>query len=302
MPTRPYSIVRTAEFLGLRDDLPIEGQDAQASILRNFYRRRRKLVRRKGQAFVAEAVEMTDPLTLDDLELFLLGDEALGADGAGCASWPEISGNSGRDGAQATAGNRPINRDGASPNGLRRMVEFNAVDDLIQGALPGGPGISIVNGVTIYAYVEEQSLTTGGFNAQQLFGCGNSVSGFELLTRTSSSLGVGFPNQEYGVNSGNARAAHGATQLGFQTLVLVFEPPAGALANWRLYKDDVQLGSAGVNWQATSIHTAYEIGNAPSLNVGFEGLVGAVLLFSEAHDTETREGVSRWLVDYFEGS
>jgi len=240
-----------------------------------------------------------DPLTLANFELYLRGDQAAGANGVGCSAWPEISGNSGRDGVQATAAQRPINRDGASPNGLRRMLEFDGGNDLIAGALPGGAGISIASGLTIYFYGEEQALTTGGFNTQMIFGCGNNVSGFELLTRASIIAGFAA-DQEYGVNSGNARAVHGATQLGFQLLTLVFEPPASVGAVWRLYKNGVQLGSAGVNWQATSIHTAYEVGNSNAANVGFDGLAGALLVFSTEHSAVTRAGVERFVTDYFE--
>jgi len=55
VPTRPFQVIRVSDFGGLNDDLATEIGDTQASVLTNWYKRPRKLVRRKGQLFVAEA-------------------------------------------------------------------------------------------------------------------------------------------------------------------------------------------------------------------------------------------------------
>lgn len=257
-------------------------------------------IAREVKSHASGSPTMLDPLTLSNLQLHLWSEDVTGTHGASASTLPDRSPH-GRHATQATGARQPLINDGASPAGVR-MLLFDGVDDLMQGPLPGAPGINISAGLTVYVYCEEQALTTPVWNTQELFYCGNSVSIFELVTRTSSSLGVGWPDQQYGVNSGNARAAHGATQLGFQTLTLVFEPPAGATANWRLYRDQTQQGAAGVNWQATAIRNDYGVGNSPGANVGFKGLVGSVTLFSEAHGLATRQGVRAFLLDAFTGS
>lgn len=242
---------------------------------------------------------LIDPLSLSNLELYLRGDQAQGSDGAACAFWLDLSGNS-RDASQATGANQPVNRDGQSLNTLRRMVEFDGSNDFMTGTFPFGPGIDITAGVTIYCYCNETSLTTGGFNAQAPVVVGNSVSAFELYTRTSAALGVGLADQEYGSNSGNAYDNYGATLTGDQMLTLVFYPPAGAGAQFKLWKDGAQQGTTQTNWQATDIRTGYTVGGGDA-NVGFIGYIGAVLVYSAAHNDPTRRGVERWLVNYFEG-
>jgi hypothetical protein len=241
-----------------------------------------------------------DPLTLDSLELYLLGDEVAGADGSSVATWPDLSSHS-RDATQGTAGNRPLAQDGVSANGLRRMIEFDGSNDYMSGPFTASPGFDISAGVTIYVYCDELSLTTAGFNAQNIFNCGNNLSAFELYTRTSGALGTGFPDEEYGTNNGNVRDSYGATVLGPQLLTLQFIPPAGAAAEFKLYKNGVQMGTTQTNWQATGIRDGYTVGNTNNANEGFRGYIGAVLLFSTSHSNTTRVGVEQFLTDYFEG-
>lgn len=256
---------------------------------------------REIKAHTISAVTPTNPTSLSNLQLNLMGGDIQGANGAGSTGWNDTSGNA-RHATSPTAGQRPIVRDGASPAGVR-MVEFVDTDDTMTGTLPGAPGIDISAGLSLYVYGEEQALTTGGFNYQALFACGNNVSLFELATRTSTAMGIGgMPAQEYGVNSGNARAYHGPTQLGFQTLTLIFEPPAGATANWYLYRNGALLGSAGVNWQATSIRDTYTVGNGLSANIAFDGLVGAVSVFNAAHTDAARLGVEAYIGTQMAGS
>jgi len=309
MPTRPFSIARISDFGGLSDALAIQAGESQGSTVTNFLKKNRSLVRRPGYTFVAEAVPSApmDPLDLFDIPgltlgpiLYLIGDEAVGADGALCATWTDISGF-GRDAAQATAGLKPVIRDASSPNGLRRMVEFDGNSMVMGGSFPFGPGIDITNGVTLYVYLDEDSLTTGGFNAQEVLLVGNSVSAFELYTRTSAALGVGYADQEYGSGSGNVRDNYGATVLGPQVLTLVFYPPASATANIKLWKNSVQMGVTQQNWQATDIRTGYSVGDDGSANQTFDGKIGAVVAFNTAHGDTLRESVEDFLIAYFEG-
>jgi hypothetical protein len=329
-PFTPWGITR---FKGENDTVPAtEIEDEQASLCQNLYIVNGGLERRLGSALInttlgssaiqglqwcridpalagagSDAAEtassLLDPLSPTisaNLQLYLRGDQAQGANGAACSSWLDLSGNS-RDAGQATGARQPINRDGQSPNGLRRMVEFDGLDDMMSGGFPFGPGVDITNGVTIYLYCNETALTTPGFNSQMAFGCGNSVSAFELYTRTSSSLGVGFPDQEYGSNSGNVRDSYGATVTGAQMLTLVFYPPASATANIKFWKNGIQLGTTQQNWQAVDIRTGYTLGNTAAVNEGFDGYVGAVLVYNTAHPNPTREAIEDWLIDYFEG-
>jgi hypothetical protein len=242
-----------------------------------------------------------DPATLANLELYLRSDQIGVGDGAAVSTWNDISGNA-RHATQGTAAQRPIFRTtGAdiSPSG-KPMVDFVDDNDNMAGPLPGG-GVSIAAGCTIYVYCKELSLTAGGaFSAQEVFSCANNVSVFELITRSSTALGVGLPDQEYALNSGNGGfRAMGATALGYQTLSLVFEPPAGAGASFKLYKNGSQQGTTQTNWQAVDIRTGYTVGNSGSANTAFRGTIGAVLVFSTAHSNLVRTGVESFLSGFF---
>ncbi len=331
---KPFTPWLVTDFRGENDTVPAtEINDNQASLCQNLYIVNGGLERRLGSALInttlgssaiqglqwcridpalagagSDAAETAgsvmldplDPAILASLELYLRGDQAQGANGAVCATWLDLSGNA-RDATQATAANKPINRDGQSANLLRRMVEFDGSNDYMAGTFPFGPGISITNGITIYVYCNETALTTGGFNTQQVFDCGNSVSAFELVTRTSSTIGVGWPDQEYGTATGNVRDSYGATVLGNQMLTFVCYPPASATAEIKLWKNGTQMGVTQANWQANDIRSGYTVGNSGSANVGFDGYIGAVLVYSEAHNNATRSAVENWLIDYFEG-
>ena len=330
-PFTPWGITR---FKGERDAVPAtEIDDEQASLVQNLYIVQGGLERRLGSGLInttlgssfiqglqycaldfalsgagTDAAETggngllspLDPAVLAYLQLYLRGDQAQGANGAVCATWLDLSGNA-RDATQGTAANKPINRDGVSANGLRRMVEFDGVNDFMSGTFPFGPGVSITNGVTIFVYCKENSLTTAGFNAQNVFNIANSVSVFELYTRTSSTLGVGFPDQEYGSNSGNVRDSYGATVLGNQILRLQFFPPASASAEIKLYKNGVQMGVTQLNWQANDLRTGYSVGGSASGNETFQGYVGAALVYNYAFNNPTCRAIENYLVDYFEG-
>ena len=170
-----------------------------------------------------------NPLTQSGLQVYLNSTTVAGAANSALATWPDLSGNA-RDATQSTAGQRPIIRDGVSPNGSR-MIEFVDANDVMGGTLPGAGTISIAGGMTIYVYCNETSLTTGGFNHQAVAQALSSASPVELITRSSSSIGVGLPDQEYACNTSAAFKTFGAgTVLGAQILTVVWEPPAGASA------------------------------------------------------------------------
>lgn len=298
MPTRPYSIVRTADFLGLRDDLPIEGQDAQASILRNLYRKRRKLVRRKGQAFVAEAVEMTDPLTLADLELYLLSTTPADADGAAVSTWEDSSPHN-RDFTQGGSFRPLMRRTGAniSPNGTE-MIEFDATNDGMDGDL--GAGISTTNGYTIYLYVK---LLVSDSVSRCLFTCG----GIEIVNGTNSGFDLYPVSGQFGVQGGAVDAnkrCFGVPVIGYQLLVVRFNPPTGTGTDKiQMWTDGVALtpNNSSITWDQ-DLNGAATLGNFFGLGSPSRACFGAVAVFSTAHDTNTMDAVSEYLTNYFEGS
>ncbi len=299
---RPFSPLHVFDFLGENDDVPMTIGQAQASTLENWTKKRKTLVRRRGQSLVGEATLMIDPLTLSPV-LYLRSDQVTGADGSAVATWNDISGF-GRHATQATANMQPLLRltgSDISPNGTR-MIDFADSNDNMQGTFPFGPGVDISMGCSIYIYCKELSLTAGGgFSSQEIFSIANSVGVFEVLTRTSTLLGVGLPDQEYGLNSGNVWESQGATALGYQTLTTIFYPPASASASFKFFKDGTQYGATQVNWQANDLRTGYTVGNAGSQNIAFRGTIGTVIVFNEAHDETTRQGVEDFITDFFEG-
>ena len=298
---RPGSPLHVFSFDGENDDVPMTIGQTQASVLENWTKKRKTLVRRRGQSLLATASLSIDPLTLSPV-LYLRSDQVTGTDGSAVATWNDISGNA-FHATQGTANMKPILRltgSDISPNGTR-MIDFVDSNDNMQGTLPFGPGIDITNGITIYIYCKELSTTAGGaFSSQEIFSVANSVSAFEILTRTSTLLGVGLPDQEYGTNSGNVWDSYGATVLGYQTLTAVFYPPASATAQFKLFKNGTQLGSTQTNWQAIDLRTGYTVGNGGSQNIAFRGTIGTVIVFAEAHDETTRLGVEDFITDFFE--
>jgi hypothetical protein len=236
-----------------------------------------------------------NPASLPGMEVALWSPNIVGTDGAVFATYPDSSGN-GRDATQATAGQKAILRKtGAdiSPNG-KQMAQFDGDDDLMVGSLPGG-GISNADGYSLYFYVKELSLTTGGFNTQTIFAASN----LDVLTRTSTDAGYA-DNQKYGLRgTGSNRVIFGATATGYQIITAIYYPPSGAGGVFRLFKDGVQSGADATNWDV-ALATGYNIGNAGSANVGFNGTMGAILLFSHAHPPSIRLGVEAYIRDYFE--
>jgi len=234
-----------------------------------------------------------NPTSQPGLQVYLLSKNVAGAADSALATWPDLSGNA-RDATQATAGRKPLIRDGVSPNGSR-MIEFDGADDEMDGTLPAAGNVSIANGLTIYVYANETTTTTAGFDSQMIFSCGNSVSVFENYICTSAAIGAGYAGDQYGDNTGNARSEMGATQLGAQTLTWVYEPPAGAAAHYRLFRNGVQSGADDTNWQATDIRTSYTVGNSGAFNEGFKGYYGALLVYSNYHAPTTRTGIENYL-------
>ncbi len=73
MPTRPYSIIRVSDFKGLNDGLTTEPGDDQASTFTNGYKKKRKMVRRKGQSVLGSA-SLSPDQNLNLLEWCRIGD------------------------------------------------------------------------------------------------------------------------------------------------------------------------------------------------------------------------------------
>lgn len=241
---------------------------------------------------------------LANTQLFLLGQNVTVADGAAvgaASSWPETSNS--RDAVNATAAQRPVLRkSGAniSPGG-KWMVEFDGNDKLLTGALPGAGTIPIsVSGLTIFVYFKHVSLTNSSpFDLQMLFSLGCSTGAMEIVPRTSSDAGVGWPDTDVGGHSGSVRALFGAAQTGYQLLTMELSPPAGVGASWKFYRNGTQIGSTATNWQATDIRTSYTIGNSGSNNVGFNGAVGLIQVVSTVHSAAQRAAIESAILAYF---
>jgi len=88
------------------------------------------------------------PGSLPGLEVYLRGDQVAAARRGARRPGP-ISAATGATPPQATAGQRPIITDAASPNG-KRMLLFDGVDDQMSAVMPALPtGIPNTDGYTV---------------------------------------------------------------------------------------------------------------------------------------------------------
>lgn len=60
---RPLTILRTSNFLGENDDVPVAIEDGQATVLQDWVKNRKKLVRRAGFSLVTTAMDPLDAAT-----------------------------------------------------------------------------------------------------------------------------------------------------------------------------------------------------------------------------------------------
>jgi uncharacterized protein (TIGR02217 family) len=245
--------------------------------------------------------EQIDPVSLSYLEFYARSVDASGTDGSSVSAVPEISGN-GRDLGQATAGFRPVLRKtGAniSPNG-KQMIEFDGSNDQLTAVLPASGVIPSTRGHTVFCYVKEGALSTGGFNCQHIF----TVNAFDLLTRTST--GDGYPlDQQYGMQGGTTgvHRGYGATALGYQVVCARWSAPPGAVTSGTmdLFVDGVQQGSGQQNWNG-SMDTLLLLSANSVQNCAFSGAWGATVWISDTLSDQTVRGVSAFLKAFFEGS
>jgi len=243
-------------------------------------------------------VETIDPVTLAGLEVYLRSDQVSGNEGDAVAAWADISGN-GRDAAQATAGNKPVLRvtTNLSPNG-KRLIEFNTTAKEMSGSLPGSP-LSTSLGFTWYCFYRINTIGVSALVGQYVMGStiGNYT---EVFARGSAGFGYSS-DTNYGFGSNQASNTHVATgtalQTGWQSLVLVQNPPTGVSGQSFLYLNGNQIG--GPNPWNSSPNTSYAIGGT-SGNGGLLGGMGAMLLFSRAHDAATRNAVVAFFRSFFE--
>lgn len=230
-----------------------------------------------------------NPASLPGLQVALWSTNVVGTNGTGAGTWPDVSGNA-RDATQPTAGNKPTITDGASING-KRMLDWDGVDDQMAGTLPALPtGVPNTDGYSAYTYFREDSLTTGGFNSQMLLG-----GTMELVSRTAT-IG-GYPSdQHYGI--ANAKFSLGNTATGFQTFTGVWT--TGGSPVMAGYLNGVQSGSTQI-WNDAVWGNSYTVGSNAGAVVSLDGLYGALIVFSHAHNTPTRLGVEAYIRAFFEG-
>lgn len=246
------------------------------------------LTTRLIQPYVPFGVTAIDPSSLPGWELALRADQVVGANGAGAASLPDISGHA-RHAAQANGAQQPLITDGASPGG-KRMLLYDGVDDQMEGNWPAiPPGIPNTDGYTIYIYFQEAALSTGGFNSQLLFG-----GPLEMVARTAT-IG-GYPSdQHYGMAF--VRQSLGATALGFQSFVGVWT--TGASPTMKGYVNGAQSGSTLV-WNDATLGNGFTIGSNATGVVSLSGLFGSCDVFSHAHSLATVTGVLAYFTNYWE--
>jgi hypothetical protein len=329
-PFTPWGITR---FLGENDTVPAtEIEEMQASVCQNLYIVNGGLERRLGGALInttlgssviqglqwcqldaalssagfdaaetagSSMLSPLDPSIVSDLELYLRGDQAAGANGAGCASWVDLSSH-GRNGAQAVGANQPLNRDGVSANGLRRMLEWDGVNDSMAGSFPAfPPGIDRTGGYTVYIYLNCLSLSTGGaFPGSQLAFSGN---GLECMLRTDT--GDSYPvTAKYGIGDVNfgspaRNSSATSTTTGVQMLAYVWD---SSLTSCRIYKNGILLDNVAATWDTTWA-TGWSLGANSANNSSCRCYYGACVAYSTEHNNATISGVGNWLTNYFEG-
>jgi hypothetical protein len=239
--------------------------------------------RRSAESFLdLEAVGNT--------QILLMSTTLTDLDGVGVQMWPDIAG--GFDATQATAGRRPImRRTGANitPNSSP-SVEFDGNDDWLANAtLPGAGVISTNAGLMVYAYFKQISLTnSSAFDLQQLFDCGTSNGVLELVADSSVDVGVGWPDDEVGMNTSTVRRLFGAAVTGWQLLTFEFIGPPAAGASIKVYRNNVQIGTTQTNWQFTDIRAGYGFGNTIGINTGWRGAMAHLQVVNTQHDAATR--------------
>lgn len=238
-----------------------------------------------------------NPVTQSSLQVYLRSDTLAGADGSNVASWADLSGNA-RDAANANAAQQPIlRRTGShvSPSGLP-MVEFDGDDDWLADGLPAAGNVLTADGITIYAYFKQISLTnSSATDRQQLFDCGAGGGGV-VLELIADGGGVGVADDLVGCNTGFAVDSFGATTLGYQVLVYEFIPPSGSTAEYKVYRNNTQIGVTETDWRVTDLRDGYSFGNVIALNSGWRGAMGALAVYNVRHTPTTREGIVNYLL------
>lgn len=329
---RPFTPLVITSFRGENDTIPsTEIDDQQAALCRNLYLVQGGLERRLGVGAVssslgANAVQglkwcmldpalagadvtaadgtggslgaLLDPMdatVVSNLHLYLRADQTTVAGGAAVATWPDLSAFA-RDATQGTGSLQPIARDAISPNGLRRMLEWDGADDYMAGTLPGAGTIDVTGGCTVYIYVKEDALDTAAPNLQRVWETGQAAPGsssFGVFTKSGS--------YQYELDDGLGGVVMGSTQLGYQLLTAVRS--SGATPTYSLYRDGTLLGSYAGNTNLNDIRTYYRVGNgaAEGIQQPLDGLIGCLLIYNIEHDTATRQAIERWILDHYEG-
>lgn len=234
------------------------------------------------------------------LELYLPAAELSGVDGSNVTVWSDASGHSpNRDANTSVGPHYPTLAVGASPKGAN-LVRFgqNAADNAknIGGTI--AENIPFTNGFSFYVWYQLSALTGSTGQSQRLL---NWLFNFE--PDTAAAEGLGLPNDHIGLYNGgfvqNGNVSSGVEDLGPAStarhyLSFVCQPPptGGATASGWLdgvHVDDWTWIRTPTSWGS------YIVGNNGAPNVGIIGSIGAVLIYSVAHDTQTRQAVEKFL-------
>lgn len=243
---------------------------------------------------VSDPVRVIDPASLSNLELRLDAAAIVSAStppfGDPLATWPDTSGNVGRDASQANVAQQPnyVNFDPSGPHGeILPCVFFNnANNDLYHGALPANMDAS--NGATYYLWMRTFG-APGGISGQVPY-CDETGGRPRLYWND----GTGGTNTQ-AVGWGDALITHAITPTPLESwysVVWVFNPPPGS-GKCRLYINGVFMGED--TWSHANNGTGYWVGSIQSGGMNLRARIFEFLWYSEAHSDPTRIGISRYM-------
>lgn len=207
-------------------------------------------------------------------------------------TWPDTSGNTGRDATQANAALRPnfVNfaGNGAGPQGQDLPCVFfnDAQFDNMHGILPAA--MSVTNGATYYIWMRTFAK---GTNDGQCIYCdetgGRPRLYWEDGTGASSTFTIAW---------GDALGTHDilATPAeGWYSVVYTFPPPAGTGLG-KIHLNGSLIGAPEI-WSHADNGDGYFLGSIQGGNLHLRARIFELLWYSTAHSDATRQGVSDFL-------
>jgi hypothetical protein len=71
-------------------------------------------------------------------------------------------------------------------------------------------------------------------------------------------------------------------------------------AEYKVYRNNVQIGVTETDWQWTDIRDGYGFGNTIALNTGARIAMGSVGIYNTVFPSQIRTGIGNYIVDIFE--